>query len=54
MKENLIDHPFATANRDFTVVTNEKTKFDDVIGLQTVKSDLKEYIGIFKNRQKWL
>ena len=54
MKENLIDHPFTSANRDFTVITNEKTKFDDVIGLSTVKSDLKEYIGIFKNRQKYL
>lgn len=54
MKENIIDNPFTAQNREFTVVTNEKTKFDDVIGLQTVKSDLKEYIGIFKNRKKYL
>ena len=54
MKENLIDNPFVSANRDFTVITKEKTKFDDVIGLNTVKSDLKEYIEIFKDRQKYL
>jgi AFG3 family protein len=54
MKENLIDHPLVSSSREFTVVAKEKTRFSDVIGLSNVKDDLKEYIGYFKDRQKYI
>jgi ATP-dependent Zn protease len=38
----------------FSIVKNVDTRFTDVIGLKSVKDDLKEYIGYLKNRKKYI
>jgi AFG3 family protein len=43
-----------TSSGKFSIKKNIETKFTDVIGLSTVKSDLKEYINYFKEREQYI
>jgi AFG3 family protein len=43
-----------TKNRDLDFSKKKKISFDDVIGLESVKKELKYYLDFIKNRQKYL
>jgi ATP-dependent metalloprotease FtsH len=45
---------FVFSNTEFTIIKNVKTRFNDVIGLKTIKQDLRQYIDMIKNREKYL
>ena len=42
------------STKEFTIITNETTRFSDVIGLEPVKEDIREYANIFRNREQYL
>ena len=39
---------------EFKITTNVNTKFDNVIGLKSIKEDLKQYVDMINNRQKYI
>jgi len=51
------ESPFAQSyeqHGEFTVVEDHNTSFDDVIGLEPVKDDLKQIVDMIKNRENYL
>lgn len=52
---DLKDHPLLSDSKSshFSVTTVD-VKFSDVIGLESVKEDLKEYVGFIENREQYL
>jgi len=55
-KDALVNQSFKLNNvsNDIIIKNNVLTKFDDVIGLQTVKDDLKQYVDFIHNRNIYI
>ena len=55
-KDGLVNQSFKLNNvsNDIIIKNNVLTKFDDVIGLQTVKDDLKQYVDFIHNRDIYI
>jgi len=48
-----IGYTKVTGKKNFKVVRNVKTKFDDVVGMEKLKDDMKQIVDIMKNQEKY-
>ena len=53
--EDLIDYPMVgNQSNNFKITKDISINFTDVIGLKSVKDDLREYVGFIENREKYI